>query len=449
MKKTSSRNVWVIAVLAIVLTCIIGLCCWKYNPVVTEPFLDSNSSDRRLVYENPQPTRNELISPLFGKTLTDGSMDISVQKTAWTEFKNRISFYPYQYNYDMFCDAVNQESLSSSMVSKRQQLCSVYDLNSLAIQQENARNHVNYKNSVVLMDNNFYNIYSKSGVFFSVDSIELIGNIRPELQRIVRLRVRNLSETFLLLRPAFIFVPMVGLFSVVYDFQSNDNIMNFYDSQMKNRVSYLYLESVNTEKVASKPILPTVNFNEQASSILKSQFNLTNCTIFYLLPDESYQSVPPIDQACIATFDLQTGTISQFDIGNAQSSENVYIPSIKILLSKEDGLQILCKGASIVKTLNREQTKTILNNFQVRKIIVTFSFNTVTCSIFYLNPTTNQTGFFIFREVPVSITIKDRLFALQTKLVDIDQMTVKYSLPDLVNIAKSVNIDVANRHSTA
>jgi hypothetical protein len=445
MKNTKNSDIWVVAVLALVLVCIIGLCC-KYSPHAphtTEPFLDSNSSDRRLIYESPPPTRNELITTLFAKALTDGSMDTTIQKTALSEFLNRISFYPYQYNYDMFCDAVNQETLSSAMASKRQQICSVYDLNSLAIQQDsNARNQQNYKNSIMLIDNNFYNIYSKTGVFFKSSLIELIGNIRPELQRIVRLRIINISETFLLLRPAFIFVPMVGLFSIVYDFHNDDNVMNFYDSQMKNRTSYLYLEPVNSEKVASKPILPMVTFNEQASELLKSQFNLTNCTIFYLLQDDSYPAIAPIDQACVASFDIELGTISQFDIGNGLSSEITFIPSIKILLSNEDGLQILCKGASIVRTLNQEQTKSILRNFQVRKIIVSFSFNTVTCAVFYVNPTSNTSGFFIFRDTPNMITIKDRLFALQTKILNIDQMKVSYCLPDLVSIAKSVNIDL-------
>ena len=445
-----SKNIWVIAILAIVLTSIICLCYWKYSPIsgLTESFLDSNSSDRRLIYENPPPTRNELINPFFRKALTDGSVDTTIQNTAYTEFQNRISFYPYQYNYDMFCDAVNEETLNSSMVSKRNQLCSVYDLNILAIQEETSRNHVNYKNSLLLIDNNFYNISSKTSRYFNVKSIDLIGNIRPELQRVVRLQITNVSKTFILLRPTFIFVPLVGFFSVMYDFQSQDNVMNFYDTQMTQRSYHLYLEPINTEKVASKPILPNVTFNEQSTDVLMSQLNLTNCTIFYVLPDESYPTVSPIDQSCIASFDLQTGTITFFDIGNMQSSEKTFIPSIKVLLSTDEGIQILCKGSSIVKKLNQERTKTILNNFQVRKIIVTFSFNAVTCAIFYVNPATNMSGFFVFREVPTNLTIKDRLFALQTKLIDIDQMKVKYSLPDLVSIAKSINIDISESTMT-
>lgn len=447
---SSSYNLIFIGLLALVISCFIGLCCAYYTPLspspTTERFLDSNSSDRRLIYDNSPPTRNELIMPLISKLLVDGTLDTVVQKTAITEMLNRVSFYPYQYNYDMFCDAVNEETLTERMANKHRQICSVYDLNSLAIEDQGATNAItnpNYKNSLILIDNNFYNIYSKTGVFFSVISVDLVGNVRPELQRLVRLRIKSISEEFILLRPAFVFVPMMGLFRVVYDFNQIDNVMNFYDSEMTKRTSYLYFEPVNTQSVASKPILPTVTFIEQATGLLKSQFNYAKCTFFYLLPNNTFPHVSSIDQACVATFDLKIGTISQFDVGNAQSPETKYIPSINILLSDQDGLQVLCKGSSIIQTFNKERVRTILENFQVRKLIVTCAFNTVTVSVFYMNPMDNTTGICIFREVPSDVSLKDRLFSLQTNILDIDQMKVSYSLPELVNVAKNNNINIS------
>jgi hypothetical protein len=384
--------------------------------------------------------------PLFSKLLLDGTLDTVVHKTALTEMLNRVSFYPYQYNYDMFCDAVNETSLSTELALKRKQVCGVYDLNSLAIDDKctiNINTNPNYKNSLILVDNNFYNIYSKTGEFFSVNSVELVGNKRPDYPRLVRIGIKKVDEEFLLLRPAFVFIPMIGLFSVVYDFNIQDNVMNFYDSEMKSRKLYLYIEPVNAESTVSKPILPTVTFSEQATELLASQLNNSKCTVFYLLQNNMFPAVAPISQACVVTFDIEIGTISQFDVGKINSPENIFIPSIKIIFSKQEGLQVLCKGSSIVLGLNKEKVISILSNYQVRKAIVTFTFNTVTIALFYVNPLTNMTGFFIFRDIATDTPLKDKLFALETNIKDINQMKVSYSLPNLVNIAKSINVDMA------
>jgi hypothetical protein len=383
-----------------------------------------------------------------------------------------MMFYPSTNNYDMLCEKTITDEDDNELVSMQSTVCGEYDIRSYAIQEneyitgfENAdyfRMHFNtdYKNSSILIDNNFYIIKQNMLSFGSLDNAELVDIRHSSGSKTYIAISGSFHPWFILTRSILIYVNMLGFFRVAYDVIALNNIMNMYvtDSELVDTSFFrLYLEPVPTEINGKAITLQVPNaLDDNFLRILKLQLASNKCLIYYITNDPRtdtiYSLQPPLRFATVMNLTIDEGLQQTFNIGvdGNEVRNQTYLTSISVTRSPTF-FALTINGQDIFKTSpipnNEEEDKSraekalyeIMNN-ENKTVIdfnVAFAFNVYILSVLYHNNQLGKDDIFIYRG-QLNGMYKDRCFALNPNL-NFPQVRVSYSLPSTLYNMRILN----------
>jgi hypothetical protein len=424
--------------------------------------------------------RNILIHKWFRDVCFSGMTDINNFPLSFKEFKSKVMFYPFQLNHDLLCAMCFEQS--NSLKDGRDSICKSFNIDSYAIRdqknnpqfQQNifqfeAEDSFTRNSSYLLIDNNFYNLYKNTT---RIKVANLTATDRTP--KTIGMNIVEHSEWFVLSKPVLIYVHMVGIFRVVYDYNISTNIMNSYQSEQfrnaKGSLSetsaivqyYLFLEIVDEfidvgnnvlKPVLSQTPLVRADFTTNNLSQLADKINANMIYVYYLKICREIPLVPPQYFASICSFYVQnindlssislgTGTItvpSTLDMTSYITTINV-VTSFTTNVGSNPTVGLKVVGLTNEPMFSDQRLNELMSVYTFEGLIITFAFNVITFFLFYTIPNTPEKQIYICRKPINGDSVAGKIFAINRNITPPRNTIIRYDLPNYLDISTRLNI---------
>lgn len=421
----------------------------------------NNDPDRRfLFYAN----RNILIYTIIKNAFFNGGLDTLVHRNSIAELRKKAGFVPFGANYDVICDKT-QHNGNADIKDFQQYECTAYDFQSFAIPETktiptftnsdsifNMYTDANSINTVINIDNNYYNFTKSITVFRGVDIETVEVQLMPPFsgkKRYISVGLKDgLSPWFVLARPVLLYIEMVGYVKVIYDVLSHTNVMNFYSTSGNGSAQRLYLELLPA-KIKGRDIVmhKTFDLTNERVNLLKSQIEGNNIMMFYLKPSLDAPIAAPLEFATVISCSLNTPQQQEFDlsgpVNDAYENKVVLYRSVSDIVIEIGGQPIVSTlasqndGDSTFASFAANELGKILKSQLVTSVNVIIAFNTVTIIVFYKDES-NQQSLYVYRTVLGGV-LKDKCIAVSSNLTSNNQLPISYIIPSLTDLAIGLN----------